>query len=123
MKSKNPTEAELLIQPERIELNLQEIGTERDATEETKNERERIGNDMLKEKLAGKKQDREERKKFGRHVFWLIVGYLTAIFVLLVLVGFGCMYMSDSVQLTLLGTFSANVLGLFWMVMNYLFSK
>lgn len=33
------------------------------------------------------------------------------------------MSMSDSVQLTLLGTFSANVLGLFWMVMNYLFSK
>lgn len=123
MKSKNPTEAELLIQPERIELNLQEIGTERDATEETKHERERIGNDMLKEQLEGRRQDREERKKFGTYVFWLIVGYLIAVFILLVLAGFGTLSISEGVQIALLGTFSANVLGLFWMVMNYLFSK
>ena len=121
MKSKTTTDEDQLIHFEQTDLS--EVRTDRDATEESKYERERIGNDMLKEQLEGKKQDREERKKFGRHVFWLIVGYLTAIFVLLVLVGFGCMSMSDSVQLTLLGTFSANVLGLFWMVMNYLFSK
>ena len=121
MKSKTTTDEDQLIHFEQI--NLQEVGTDRDATEESKCERERIDNELLKEQLAGKRQDREERKKFGTHVFWLIVGYLTAIFVLLVLAGFGCMSMSDRVQLTLLGTFSANVLGLFWMVMNYLFSK
>lgn len=121
MKSKTTTDEDQLIHFEQTDLS--EVRTDRDATEESKYERERIDNEILKEQLAGKKQDREERKKFGRHVFWLIVGYLTAIFVLLVLVGFGCMSMSDSVQLTLLGTFSANVLGLFWMVMNYLFSK
>ena len=121
MKSKTTTDEDQLIHFKQTDLS--EVRTDRDATEESKCERERISNELLKEQLAGKKQDREERKKFGRHVFWLIVGYLTAIFVLLVLVGFGCMSMSDSVQLTLLGTFSANVLGLFWMVMNYLFSK
>lgn len=121
MKSKTTTDEDQLIHFEQI--NLQEVGTDRDATEESKYERERIDNELLKEQLAGKRQDREERKKFGTQVFWLIVGYLTAIFVLLVLAGFGCMSMSDNVQLALLGTFSANVLGLFWMVMNYLFSK
>lgn len=123
MKSKTPTNAELLIQPKRIELNLQEVGTDRDATEESKYERERIGNDMLKEQLEGRRQDREERKKFGTYVFWLIVGYLIAVFLLLVLAGFGTLSISEGVQIALLGTFSANVLGLFWMVMNYLFSK
>jgi len=123
MKSKNPTEADQLIHFEQIPLNLQEVGTDRDATEESKCERERISNELLKEQLAGKKQDREERKKFGTHVFRLIVGYLIAVFLLLVLAGFGTLSISEGVQLTLLGTFSANVLGLFWMVMNYLFSK
>ena len=122
MKSKTTTDEDQLIHFEQI--NLQEVGTDRDATEESKYERETHRQRATQRAASqAKRQDREERKKFGTHVFWLIVGYLIAIFVLLVLAGFGCMSMSDSVQLALLGTFSANVLGLFWMVMNYLFSK
>ena len=121
MKNKTTTDEDQLIHFEQTDLS--EVRTDRDATEESKYERERIGNDMLKEQLEGRRQDREERKKFGTYVFWLIVGYLIAVFLLLVLAGFGALFISEGVQLTLLGTFSANVLGLFWMVMNYLFSK
>ena len=121
MKSKTTTDEDQLIHFKQTDLS--EVRTDRDATEESKNERERIDNEILKEQLAGKKQDREERKKFGTYVFWLIVGYLIAVFVLLVLAGFGALSISEGVQIALLGTFSANVLGLFWMVMNYLFSK
>ena len=47
MKSKTTTDAEQLIHFEQIALNLQEAGTDRDATEESKYERERIDNELL----------------------------------------------------------------------------
>ena len=46
MKSKTTTDEDQLIHFEQI--NLQEVGTDRDATEESKYERERIDNELLK---------------------------------------------------------------------------
>lgn len=53
MKNKTTTDEDQLIHFEQTDLS--EVRTDRDATEESKYERERIDNEILKEQLAGKK--------------------------------------------------------------------
>jgi hypothetical protein len=53
-------------------------------------------------------------------------GWVTAIFVLLVLNGFGAAIyfkLSDSVLLAAIGSTTANILGIFYIVARYLFPK
>lgn len=73
------------------------------------------------EELEGKKQDRKQRKKFANWIFWVVVLYLIIVLFILCSCGYGCFYISDSVLITLLGTTTANVLGLFAIVAKYLF--
>lgn len=75
------------------------------------------------EDLSGKKQDREERKKFGILTFRLVVAYLGVIFLFIFLAGLGCVRLSDAVLIALITTLATNVLGIFYFVMKYLFSK
>lgn len=86
-------------------------------------ERYKIENATLQEKLNTARQDREERKKYATHAFYLVVGYLILVFLLLILCGFHQIHLNDPVLLSLIATLAPNVLGIFYFVMKYLFSK
>ncbi len=75
------------------------------------------------EKIAGSQQDRDERKKYAKLTFWLVVSYLFIVFVILFFTGFNLIQISDTVLIALVVTSFAQVVGLFAFVMRYLFSK
>jgi uncharacterized membrane protein YhaH (DUF805 family) len=76
--------------------------------------------------LESYKQDTTERKKYAGRIFWVCAAWVTAIFLLLVLNGFGTAIsfkLSDSVLLAAIGSTTANILGIFYIVARYLFPK
>ena len=74
--------------------------------------------------LKSKEQDIDMRKDFATKTYNLVCIYLVVVFFVVFL---SCcpaeFYMSDGVLITLLGTTTINVIGLFAIVMNYLFPK
>lgn len=75
--------------------------------------------------IHGAQQDITERKKYASKVYWLIVGWLIMLFVVLFFQGFKPhgFALSDPVLLALIGGTTVNVLGIFIVVVNYLFAK
>jgi hypothetical protein len=68
-----------------------------------------------------KEQDSFERKVYAYRVFTLICFWLLAVIIIMVADGKGDLHYSDTVIITLLTTTTANVIGLFAIVNNYLF--
>lgn len=73
------------------------------------------------EDYNGKRQDREQRKKFSFWIFLFVCIYMLIALILLILVGCGCVALNDNVLIALLTTTTANVIGLFTVVAKYLF--
>jgi len=80
--------------------------------------------------VQGLRQDIEERKKYARRFFILACCWLGAITGLLLLHGFGSFWfglmpfkLPDSVLLAVIGSTTVNVLGILYVVANYLFPK
>lgn len=122
MQNENMIEDDVLLQL--LQDAWEDTQTTSIAVEETSEEgRKRLENKKLEEELKGIEQDREERKAYALKSFELIVCYLIAIIILVFLTGLGCLSLSDAVLIALVGTLSTNVLGIFYFVMRYLFSK
>lgn len=77
------------------------------------------------EHLAGKKQDRFQRLLYGALIFALGPAWLVFVGVVVFAQGFHWrnFILSNSVMLMLLGTTTANVIGIFIIVANYLFPR
>lgn len=84
--------------------------------------------DKLTEDLKDQSQDRSERKKYG----WIITGivsvWLLSVLGVILISGFGefrgkAFHLSEGVLLALLVTVTANIVGLFVMVIRYLFHR
>jgi hypothetical protein len=97
---------------------------------ETRQEEEDLDKEHTRAILRGLKQDIDERKKYARCFFVLACFWLAAITVLLVLQGFGSFWfglmpfkLSESVLLAVIGSTTVNVLGILYVVANYLFPK
>lgn len=77
--------------------------------------------------VEGLKQDLIERKNYARRIFTLICFWLGGMVLLLLLQGFlsvwGIFTLSESVILAAIGGTTVNVLGIFIIVVNYLFPK
>jgi uncharacterized membrane protein (DUF485 family) len=75
----------------------------------------------------GQKQDIKERKKYARLFFYLSCAWLVAIVAIIMLQGFGYSFwgapfkLSDSIVLAMIGSTTANVLGILYIVAKYLF--
>ncbi|MCD8304054.1 MAG: hypothetical protein LUC86_04430 [Prevotellaceae bacterium] len=78
-------------------------------------------NEMLRERQSNLIQDREQRKKYASRIFWMICVYLVLILIVVFSCGWGLMALNDGVLMMLLGTTTANVIGLFAIVTKYLF--
>ncbi len=80
------------------------------------------------QRIEDLKQNRAERKKFATLLFMLIIGWLIAIGIVLFSQGLGFFIawkfsLSESVMLALIGGTTINVLGLFLVVVKYLFKS
>lgn len=84
-------------------------------------ERNRVEVDNLREELEGKRQDRMQRGDFSYHIFTLLWFYLLAVLGIVIVVASGLAKLSDTVLCMLLGTTTANVIGIFNFVAKYLF--
>lgn len=80
-------------------------------------------NELLAEELESHRQDRDQRKDFAMKIFGFVSLYMLGVFLVLVLSGVECnqFHLSDSVLLTLLGTTTATIIGVFNFVARYLF--
>lgn len=77
-------------------------------------------------KLQSFTQDTAERKKYAQRIFWLVAIWITAILVILLLAGFGAgglFLLSEKVLLAAIGSTTVNILGVFFIVVRYLFSR
>ncbi|MCM1577159.1 MAG: hypothetical protein NC035_09315 [Bacteroides sp.] len=85
---------------------------------------EKIEIEKQKLKLAGEKQDQDQRKTFADKIFMLISIYLLCVFFIVLLEGVTLIHfhLDSEIIITILGTTTANVLMLFYFVPKYLFS-
>jgi hypothetical protein len=97
---------------------------------ETRQEEDDLQKEHARAILRGVKQDIDERKKYAKRFFILACFWLAAITVLLALQGFGSFWfglmpfkLADSVLLAVIGSTTVNVLGILYVVANYLFPK
>lgn len=80
-------------------------------------------NEILAEKLKGQQQDRDQRKEFALKIFNFVSLYMFGVFFILILCGINSndFSLSDTVLVTLLGTTTATIIGVFNFVARYLF--
>lgn len=81
--------------------------------------------DGIKLEQQGRKQDIAERKRYAKLVYYLICAWLFLLFVLLGFqgAGRGLFHLDEKIVITLITGTTVNVLGIFFVVMNYLFPK
>lgn len=84
-----------------------------------------LDNDIKKEALEGQKQDRAQRKEFADMIFRFAEVYMLCVLGLLIMAGVGDdnFNLSDGVLIAILGTTTANVIGVFNFVAKYLFHR
>ena len=67
-------------------------------------------------------QNIAERKLYAGRVFWICLGWVCGIFLILIADGIGWhFHLADSVLLMAIGSTTTNILGIFYIVMRYLF--
>ena len=85
----------------------------------------RLKNEALEEENRGDSQDRDQRKDFAERIYSFAAIYMFGVFVILFLSGTQTtnFKLSDNLLITLLGTTTANVIGILIIVVTYLFSR
>lgn len=84
----------------------------------------KLDNDAKEGENRGDSQDRDQRKLFAEKIFTFVSLYMFSVFFILVLCGSPSNFqLSDTVLVTLLGTTTANVIGILIIVVTYLFSR
>lgn len=84
----------------------------------------KLANDILVDTLKDRGQDRDQRKEFADRIFNLIKWYLAGVFLLLFVNGAPLnFHLDNEIFLILLGTTTANIIGIFAFVARYLFHK
>ena len=74
----------------------------------------------------GIEQEQEERKKYAHRVFVLCCCWVSAIYVMLMFAGFGSyvhfkFHLSETILLAAIGSTTANIIGVFLIVVRYIF--
>ena len=84
-----------------------------------------LKNEALAEENRGDSQDRDQRKEFAERIFSFVSIYMLFVFLILFFSGTETtnFKLSDNVLITLLGTTTANVIGILIIVVTYLFSR
>ena len=88
-------------------------------------ERDDLNDQHVQEQIADLRQDREQRKKYSESIFHLVVAWLVVLALIVVMDGACCVrfQVSERVLLALIGSTTASIFGLFYVVTKYLFPK
>ena len=78
-----------------------------------------------REHIKGLQQDNQQRKLYANRVFGLLCGWVGGLFAVILLQGFATnmFRLSDNVLLALIGGTTVNIIGIFLVVVRYLFPK
>lgn len=81
-------------------------------------------NDIRKEELKGRVQDREQRKEFAIKIYHFLCFYLSVVLLLVILSATPLIKfeLTEGIIITLLTTTTANIIGIFILVVKYLFA-
>lgn len=84
-----------------------------------------LENDARKVENESESQNKQQRKDFAERIYSFAVIYMFGVFIILFLSGTETtnFKLSDNVLITLLGTTTANVIGILIIVVTYLFSR
>jgi hypothetical protein len=94
------------------------------ADQYTQKERSSLDDAERDARLQGILQDISERKKYAGYFFFLACAWVVIIISILLLQGFGAHFkLSEPVILALIGSTTVNILGILYVVANYLFPK
>ena len=104
-------------------LQEEETSIDKKEGERLHREARETENRLQKEKLKSQGQDRKQRKKFSFMIFYFLCAYLVTVFLILFLSGLGRLSfeLADGVLITLLSTTTVNMIGIFILVVKYLF--
>lgn len=78
---------------------------------------------LLKAQIRKFEDDNEGRKEFSRSIFAVMVIWMFFVLMIVIQSANGKWHLSDSVLIALITTTTANVIGTFIIVANYLFNK
>lgn len=121
-----------------METKKQSVASIKVIADDVKNESERPDNATKNEKIDARQQatriknqglllDQEMRKQYANRIYKLIAWWLGMVMVLLISQGIfshsGYFKLSETILLAVIGGTTLNVLGLFVIVINYLFPK
>ena len=104
-----------------------DFGNVLDAAESADQESQSLTTAAEEERIAGLRQDRDERKKYAKWYFWLVAVWIASMVILLFVQqvcgwrGETCL--SDAVLMTALGTTTASVISILAFVGRYLFKQ
>ena len=76
----------------------------------------------IKEYNKALSQNNDERKKYAHKIFVLTILWSILIFIILFLIGWKLLYLSDKVIITLITSTTINFFGFFFLVTKYLFN-
>ena len=76
---------------------------------------------LRREELESRIQDRKQRKVFSYVIFGFVCLYMVAVLCVTYEVGTGKLMLNDGILITLLGTTTIDIIGLFAIVARYLF--
>jgi hypothetical protein len=78
---------------------------------------------LLKAQIQKFEDDNESRREFSRNIFTVTVIWMFLVLVIVIQSANGKWHLSDSVLIALITTTTANVIGIFIIVANYLFNR
>lgn len=94
------------------------------ADEKVKISSQKVELAIKREELASRREDRLLRKKLAERIYGFVSIYMYAILCILMLNGLPLNFsLSDNVLIVLLGTTTANVIGIFMVVATYYFYR
>ncbi|WP_333615540.1 hypothetical protein [Bacteroides pyogenes] len=107
------------------ELSRQAPSEERKVESRVSEKSSTMEDAIKRERIKDIRQDRVFRKSFSDKIYNFASLYMLGVFFILVLSGitYNNFHLSDTVLITLLGTTTANVLGLLVIVITYYFKK
>jgi len=62
-----------------------------------------------------------QKKIFARYILWLTIGWVFAVLMVVIGKGFGWLQLSDTVLVTLIGSTTADIIGLLYIIVRFIF--
>lgn len=104
-----------------------ELPVEDSPDSKTQKELENLDREVRRARIKGLQQDIDQRKTYANRVFWLLAAWLVGIACLLLFQGFlspwGLFDLSSEVLLAAIGGTTVSVVGIFLVVVRYLFRQ